>query len=327
MTQSPQYRIVVLLIAAACVAVVVVALFSGGVSSWQDVDDLSLSSLLRTPQPQNGRVSCAVRTYVCPRCRGRLDWGSAVCPQCGQVRAPRLSQAALFGPSVTPAAPLPAAGITAKATRQEPAAAPAVGAAPATTALLSPREQNAAGKEFIEGHWLGLEVIPLVPELAKEYQIPNGETGVLVDEITLEAAESGILAGDMVQSVDGRPTSDLRAFFLATLHVQEKERAEVVVSRRGEKLTFVIEGRNTRTLGFAQMEAAQPILPGAISPHRSRGRACTDCHIIMPTGGQLPTDAGDILPNPPPIARDAQAPHRYRGECSSCHVIIKQGTR
>ena len=298
MTQSPQYRIVALLIAAGCVAVTVVAIFTGGTSAWQesawqDVEDMSLSSLF-WPDAQS-TVSTVMKEYACPQCGTGIDWGSVACPQCGSFPAGLMNPAALQAAAATPAA----------------------------RTLLSPREQNAAGKEFIEGHWLGLEVIPLAPELATEYQIPKGETGVLVDEITLEAAESGILAGDMVQSIDGRSTSDLRAFFLATQHVQEKERAAVGVSRRGDKMTFVIEARNTRTLGFAQMEAAQPILPGAISPHRSRGRACTACHIIMRTGGQLPTDAGDILPNPPPITRDAKAPHRYRGQCSSCHVIIR----
>jgi ferredoxin len=302
MTQSPQYRIVALLIAAGCVAVTVVAIFTGGTSAWQesawqDVEDMSLSSLF-WPDAQS-TVSTVMKEYACPQCGTGIDWGSVACPQCGSFPAGLMNPAALQAAAATPAA----------------------------RTLLSPREQNAAGKEFIEGHWLGLEVIPLAPELATEYQIPKGETGVLVDEITLEAAESGILAGDMVQSIDGRPTSDLRAFFLATQNVQEKKQAAVAVSRRGDKMTFVIESRNTKVLGFAQMEAAQPIQPGAISPHRSRGRACTACHIIMRTGGQLPTDAGDILPNPPPITRDAKAPHRYRGQCSSCHVIIRQGWR
>ena len=189
--------------------------------------------------------------------------------------------------------------------------------------LPTPRQQNAAEKVFIEGHWLGLEVIPLTPELAKEYRIPTREEGVLVDEITLEAAESGILAGDMVHSVSGCLTPNLREFFLATQRVRFLKRARVEVGRRGKKLTFVMEARNSEELGFAQMEAAQPIQPGAISPHRSRGRPCTDCHIIMRNGGQLPTDAGDILPNPPPIPRDAKAPHRYRGPCGSCHKIVR----
>ena len=194
-------------------------------------------------------------------------------------------------------------------------------ARPPVAALPSPLEQNAAGKQFVEGHWLGLEVISLTPELAKEYGVPRGETGVLVDEITLEAAEAGILAGDMVQSVGGHHTPDLKAFFVATQRVREQGKAPVGISRRGAEKTLVVEARNTAELGFAQMEAAQPIMPGSISPHRSRGRPCTDCHIIMRTGGQLPTDAGDILPNPPPIAKNARAPHGNRGRCSTCHVI------
>lgn len=191
---------------------------------------------------------------------------------------------------------------------------------PADT-LPTPLEQNAAGKEFIEGHWLGLEVISLTPELARAYGVPNGEAGVLVDEITLEAAESGILAGDMVQSVGGRHTPDLKAFFIATQLVRESTKAPIGISRRGTDKTFMIVARNAKELGFAQMESAQPIMPGAISPHRSRGRPCTDCHIIMRTGGQLPTDAGDILPVPPPITRNARAPHGKRGRCATCHVI------
>jgi hypothetical protein len=191
--------------------------------------------------------------------------------------------------------------------------------------LPSPREQNAAGKEFIEGHWLGLEVISLAPELAREYGVPEGETGVLVDEVTLEAAESGILAGDVVHTVDGQATPDLKAFFHATQRVKEERQARIVVGRRGTKLTFIMAARNAAEMGLAQMEAAQPILPGSISPHRSRGRPCTDCHIIMATGGQLPTDAGDILPTPPPITVDAKAPHGNRGQCSTCHVIVQSG--
>ena len=191
-----------------------------------------------------------------------------------------------------------------------------------TSTLPSPLEQNAAGKKFIEGHWQGLEVIPLTAELATEYQIPEGQTGVLVDEVTLEAAESGILAGDMVQSIAGLPTPDLKAFFEATQRerVQEAKHAQVVVSRRGKKMTFTLTARNTNMLGFAQMEAAQPIQPGALRPHRYMG-TCTKCHVFMKTGGQLATDAGDIIPNPPPITKDAKAPHRYRGPCATCHTI------
>ncbi|MHC4695783.1 MAG: magnetochrome domain-containing protein [Planctomycetota bacterium] len=318
MSHSFWYRVLASLLAVACVALVVAATLTGGISRWQDaglpdIEDLTVSSLLwpNTQIGQGGTSNTVVKRYPCAQCGAMVNWGSDGCALCGWRRRGLVSQVGL------PTCP------TGSLVAGTEVNAPMVPTPTASAALLpSPREQNAAGKEFIEGHWLGIEVIPLAPELAAEYRIPKGESGVLVDEITLEGAESGILAGDMIHSIDGRPTSDLRAFFLATQHVQEAERADVGISRRGSKMSFVVKARNTKIVGFAQMEAAQPIMPGAISPHRSRGRACTDCHIIMQSGGQLPTDAGDILPSPPPIAADAKAPHRDRGRCSSCHVIV-----
>ncbi|MBF0477891.1 MAG: magnetochrome domain-containing protein [Candidatus Omnitrophica bacterium] len=188
--------------------------------------------------------------------------------------------------------------------------------------LPTPKEQGAAHKELVEGHWLGLELIPLTVELATEYRVPPDIKGVLVDEICLEAAESGILAGDMVVAIEDESTPDLTAFSEATRNVKNRSKAKVLVSRRGKLMTFIIT--SDRTLGFSQNEAAQPITPGALSPHRSRNKPCTTCHIIMLTGGQLPTDAGDILPNPPPIAKGAVAPHEYRGKCKTCHIILKK---
>ncbi len=193
--------------------------------------------------------------------------------------------------------------------------------APVASQLPSPKEQGAAHKELVEGHWLGMEVIPLVPELAKEFNIPPDIKGILVDEISLESAESGVLAGDMVVAVDGFATPDLYAFTESTRRVRNRTSAKILVSRRGELLEYTISA--ARPMGFSQNESAQPIRPGAISPHRSRGKACTECHIIMETGGQLPIDAGDILPSPPPIIKGAVAPHEDRGKCMTCHVILK----
>ena len=324
MGQSTAFRILALVIAAIGVAVVVVAMFGRDASayessSWTSVEDLSVAPLLQPAPLAVVAGGAAARPYACPQCRRGIEWGARACPWCGWARRPRLmNQVALPGP---PGGPGTNAARNSRPARLTQAVAVEPAATVPTSTLLSPRDQGAARKEFIEGHWLGLEVIPLVPELAKEYQISEGATGVLVDEITLEAAESGVLAGDMVEAIDGRPTSDLRAFFLATQHVQEQERAHIVVDRRGNKRTFEIQARNTKVLGFAQMEAAQPIRPGALSPHRQRGKVCTDCHIIMLTGGQLPTDAGDILPTPPPIAAGAARPHEDRGSCAACHVI------
>ena len=345
-----EFRFLPLVVVAGCGVLVGLALFGPEEWSWRNARAACITGPTSSPRSET------LRAYACPQCGLSSAWGNDVCPQCGWVQAravkpefevePLLRNAApaanAGAPVAAPGAPAaPEAEIelnagqnappvtgSAPAANTIPAAAAPIGSmtpvaavAAASTGLPSPREQNAAGKEFIEGHWLGLEVIPLTPELAKEYLVPPGEKGILVDEITLEAAESGILAGDMVQSVEGRPTPDLKAFFLATQRVQEKERADVGISRRGQAMTFFMEARNTKTLGFSQMEAAQPIKPGSISPHRARSNACTACHIIMETGGQLPTDAGDILPNPPAITRAARATHGDRGQCATCHVI------
>lgn len=188
--------------------------------------------------------------------------------------------------------------------------------------LPSPKDQGAAQKELIEGHWLGMELIPLTLELAKEYNVPLDAKGLLVDEISLESAESGVLAGDLVIAVQGVATPDLVAFTEATRRVKNRLKANVLVSRRGQLLEFTFSSK--RMLGFSQNEAAQPITPGALSPHRSRTSPCTSCHIIMITGGQLPTDAGDILPNAPTIIKGAIPPHENRGKCKNCHVILKK---
>ena len=198
-------------------------------------------------------------------------------------------------------------------------------AAPAIDAkgrsLLTPAEQNAADKVFVEGHWLGMELMDLTASLRRIYGLAPDAQGVIVDEITLESAESGILAGDVITSVGGRPTRDLTEFLRASEAVKDFKTVEVVVNRLGAEKRYSLVAKNTKVLGFAQVEGAQPIKPGALSPHRGRRRACTECHVMMATGGQLPVDEGDITPAPPPISPNATAPHQYRGPCNSCHLI------
>ncbi|MFC1562681.1 PDZ domain-containing protein [candidate division KSB1 bacterium] len=190
------------------------------------------------------------------------------------------------------------------------------------TGLPSPAQQNAAQKVLVEGHWLGMELIPITSELAIEYKLPRDVGGLLVDEVTLEAAESGLLAGDVLQSINGYPVKTLDDFAKATRQVETFKEARLGVLHNGNPLSLILQS-SWGKLGVSQNEAAQPIQPGAISPHRNRGRPCTDCHIIMKNGGQLPTDAGDILPNPPPISSNAKAPHSYRGKCNTCHTIFR----
>jgi hypothetical protein len=164
-----------------------------------------------------------------------------------------------------------------------------------------------------------MEAIPLTPELAKEYRLPASVEGLLIDEVSLEAAESGLLAGDMVVSINDYPTPNLTAFTEATRRVQDLREATLTIFRRGAYSNLMI--RSKRTLGFSQNESASPIKPGKLSPHRNRDRPCTDCHVIMQSGGQLPIDAGDITPPVERIRAGARPPHGYRGPCDFCHTV------
>lgn len=139
-----------------------------------------------------------------------------------------------------------------------------VDTAPVASQLPTPKEQGAAQKELIEGHWLGMELIPLTVELAKEYKVPVDTKGLLVDEISLESAESGVLAGDLVVAVEGFATPDLVAFTEATRRVRNRTKAKILVSRRGQLLEYTFSA--TQALGFSQNEAAQPITPGGFKP-------------------------------------------------------------
>jgi ferredoxin len=184
-------------------------------------------------------------------------------------------------------------------------------------------------KALDEGHWIGLEVIPLTPAIAKANKIPPEVTGVLVDEVTLLSAESGIYAGDVVVAIDGRKIKDLMSFWLATKEVAESNRATITVYSRGiYKDIVVLVPRLWGSLGVAQMSSAPMILATDKSPHTYYG-PCDKCHAISRTplnAGQLAKDQGDVLIKVAPNIRiGTPPPHRNRGKCTLCHVILAPG--
>ncbi len=174
-----------------------------------------------------------------------------------------------------------------------------------------------------EGHWIGLEVIPLNSTIAMANNIPNNISGVLVDEVTLVSAESGILAGDVITAIGTQEIGDLLSFKKATKGVAESRQATVTVYRNGGLKEILVKAGEP--LGFAQMEAAPMILATDRSPHGYYG-PCDRCHTISKTAkntGQLARDAGDVLAvAPPPIKWGVNAPHRDRGVCTNCHSVI-----
>jgi len=184
-------------------------------------------------------------------------------------------------------------------------------------------------KALVEGHWIGLEVIPLTATIAKWNSIPPEIAGVLIDEVTLLSAAAGFYAGDVITAVNGKKVTDLSSFQEATMDVAQANRANVSVFRSGKKKEIVV--LSTDVLGIAQMEGAPMILATDRSPHGYYG-PCDKCHTIAKSASnsknalnqnELLKDQGDSLTMVAPnIRRGTPAPHRNRGTCTLCHIVL-----
>jgi membrane-associated protease RseP (regulator of RpoE activity) len=170
-----------------------------------------------------------------------------------------------------------------------------------------------------EGHWKGLEALPLSAELKKKLRLPMELEGLLVDEVTLNAATAGLLAGDVILAINSQRIRTLEELKAATLRIQLAKSATITVYRGGKVQNFLLVAQNS--LGQAQVETAPMILPGEIMPHPYRG-PCTQCHAIGTTGHIVPDPDGIVLP-PPAIRAGTAVPHKDRGPCQACHQIIQ----
>lgn len=194
---------------------------------------------------------------------------------------------------------------------------------PAGVSPKTPAASTVTEKILQEGHWIGLEAGPLTPALATANGIPANIRGVLVDEVTLLSAGSGLLAGDVITAINNIETPDLYAFKAATRQVAMLKQATVTVYRAGAYKKIAVAG--VEELGLAQMEAAPMINATDPSPHPYYG-PCDKCHAISKTvknTGQLAKDGGDtLITQAPAIKWGAKATHRDRGKCTNCHRII-----
>jgi membrane-associated protease RseP (regulator of RpoE activity) len=170
-----------------------------------------------------------------------------------------------------------------------------------------------------EAHWQGLEALPLSAELKQKLRLPNALNGLLIDEVTLNAATSGLLAGDVLGAVDGSVVNSLEDLVRVSKRVQNQTSVTVTVYREGQWLSFTLSAPDN--IGFAQTETAPMILPGEIMPHPYRG-SCTECHAIGVTGHMVPDPDNIILPPPPISAKVTTAPHQDKGPCHACHQVI-----
>lgn len=185
---------------------------------------------------------------------------------------------------------------------------------------VAPRRYVAPNIKLAEGHWQGMEAMELTTELKMKLQLPAGLSGLLVDEVTLNAAASGLMGGDILVEVDGRRVSSIEELVKESKRVKNRNRVPLTVVRNGRPLTVKLKSKEV--LGFAQVESAPMIPPGAMLPHPYRG-ACTRCHPIGRGSHVAPDPDGIVLP-PPPVSAGAQRPHQDRGPCVACHVTVNQ---
>ena len=204
------------------------------------------------------------------------------------------------------------------------------GAAP-PSALDSPLPNFVPRKlKVFEGHWQGMDGRLMTEELARKLNYPRGLQGVLLGEVTLNAAFSGLLAGDIIVKIDDAPVTDMESFKTASRTVANRSEARISLLRKDNrpgapvlrKLVVVLREAEGG-LGFAQLEGAPMVQAGDPRPHGYRG-ACTDCHPIG-QGFELTPDPDLISLPPPAITRDVAArgvsSHEVRGPCEACHVI------
>ena len=187
--------------------------------------------------------------------------------------------------------------------------------------------------QISEAHWQGMDVTVLTAELRQKLRYPSGLLGLLVDEVTLNAARSGLMAGDVIVNVGNVPVTTLEEFQQASRMLRNMNKAELTSLRKGEmnergrysmrRVSVALIG--DPDLGFAQLESAPMIVPGDGRPHPYRG-ACTNCHAIG-VGFELTPDP-DLITLPPPNLTHATvvkgiSPHRDRGPCEACHLIVQ----
>lgn len=168
-----------------------------------------------------------------------------------------------------------------------------------------------------EAHWQGLEALPLSTELKLKLQLPMDLEGVLIDEVTLNSARSGLRGGDVLSEVNNQPVKTLEDLVRESKRVQNQPGVNIKAYRKGHRLTFNLQADDT--LGFAQVETAPMIVAGAIRPHPYRG-SCTLCHAIGTIGNLMPDPDTITLP-PPRIDANAVRPHQDRGPCQVCHKV------
>ena len=87
----------------------------------------------------------------------------------------------------------------------------------------------------------GMQVAPLTPELAREYELPRSVKGVVVTDVDPDgvAAESGVQPNDVIEKVNGRSTATVAELKTAIERTDGKP-VLILVNRQGQSLFLTL---------------------------------------------------------------------------------------
>jgi len=190
-----------------------------------------------------------------------------VCSNCHRLTNPSQFNANANVYRAQPATQVAAVTRIAPAPAMTPMAAPPA-LAPVPPAMAPVRTATPA-KVATEGEWMGLEVTPITPLTATQYGIPAGTRGLVVAEAEAQAAAVGVKAGDVVESINGMPITQMADFFQVTQNGMATG-GMVGIVRQGKRLAInltqtpappaMIPNR-TPNVAPAAMQAAMPMSP------------------------------------------------------------------
>jgi Do/DeqQ family serine protease len=87
----------------------------------------------------------------------------------------------------------------------------------------------------------GMQVAPLTPELARQYELPRAVKGVVVTDVDPNgiAAESGVQPNDVIEKINGKATTTIAELKAAIEHTDDKP-VLVLVNRQGQSLFLTL---------------------------------------------------------------------------------------
>jgi len=97
-------------------------------------------------------------------------------------------------------------------------------------------------KGKVERGFLGVYLKDVTPELARQFDVPENSSGVLITEVTEKsaAAVAGLKSGDVVTELNGTPVKDSRNLKLAVGRLAPGDKVAVKVLRDGKEKSFTV---------------------------------------------------------------------------------------